>query len=690
MKKYQLSALMALAITCATGFTACSSNDIGEDEKNVVIDEKGNVGVKSEFVISIPRTVVGTTRMGNNITQNMGSVDQFRGLDNIRLIPFDQEPTNTTAKISDIMDLSHINATALNSPGTVNYKVYSDKFVPVGTKYFLLYAKAIDETPEEPVTSMQDKFKYGILHAKGLTEEEFTAPKDILFSLEQINTNPNPQAENLTGQRIVNLLNELANITLDDGTPAPHNKWSTTTNFIMATLYKNFTGMTTSSTHTVAIALSQLYFSMDHIIATDPARPLADAIKAKIESVVTEAPTDGEPVVLASEFVGYPGNIGLPDGAARIRWNASGTEANTFVDVTANYNKNFKLKITDYVYPAALWYFVNTPLKASGEKKSDQYDGEGNWDGVITNVYKGASDEVLAGTQSIALRKPAEYGVGRVETKITMGSGPFYDGNGKEVNIGGGYTLKGILIGGQNSVKYDFTPKGDENMAIYDCKMTSTSIIATPDYTTPTANQTLALETKSDQVVHAALELINGGDAFMGFDGVIPKGGTFYLAVKLDPTTATNYSSGVLDKIVQQDHVTKLTVTIRNGGTTVDRDEDGNPDVYIKDEDGVPTGVDSDGDGEVDPYDIDSDGVDDTFITDPAHGGPGWDTDGDGEVDIPVLPDSETGEYPDAPNVPDGLGGATNGVPDLTSPGIELGTSVNLEWQEGLILEPKI
>ena len=256
MKKYQLSALMALAITCATGFTACSSNDIGEDEKNVVIDEKGNVGVKSEFVISIPRTVVGTTRMGNNITQNMGSVDQFRGLDSIRLIPFDQEPNNTTAKISDIMDLSHINA--LNSPGIVNYKVYSDKFVPVGTKHFLLYAKAIDNIPEEPITSMEDKFKYGILHAKGLTEEEFTAPKDILISLEQINSNPKQQADNLTGQRLVNLLDSLANITLDDGTPAPHNKWSTTTNFVMATLYKNFIGMTTSSSHTVAIALSQL------------------------------------------------------------------------------------------------------------------------------------------------------------------------------------------------------------------------------------------------------------------------------------------------------------------------------------------------------------------------------------------------------------------------------------------------
>jgi hypothetical protein len=202
------------------------------------------------------------------------------------------------------------------------------------------------------------------------------------------------------------------------------------------------------------------------------------------------------------------------------------------------------------------------------------------------------------------------------------------------------------------------------------------------------------LETKSNQVVHAALELVNNGDAFMGFDGIIPHGGTFYLAVKLDPTTATNYKNtgdeDDLNKIVMQDHVTKLTVTIKNGGATVDRNNDGTPDVYIKDENGVPTGVDVDGDGLVDPYDIDGDGNDDVFITDPVHGGPGWDIDNDGEVDIHVTPDQETGKYPDAPNNPEGLGGATNGVPDLTSPGIELGTSVDLEWQEGLILNPEI
>jgi hypothetical protein len=100
--------------------------------------------------------------------------------------------------------------------------------------------------------------------------------------------------------------------------------------------------------------------------------------------------------------------------------------------------------------------------------------------------------------------------------------------------------------------------------------------------------------------------------------------------------------------------------------------------------------VDADGDGNPDPYDIDGDGNDDTLITDPDHGGPGWDTDGDGEVDLPLTPDNESGTYPDSPTVPDGLGNATNGIPDLTSPGVELGTSVNLEWQEGLILNPSI
>jgi len=685
MKKLLVMASVTVSVALQMTVSSCSSSDI--DDSNVVYNKEGKAGVKPEFVISIPRTVVGGTRQGNDVTQNAGTVAQFRGLDNIRMIPFNAVPTGSSTKLADIMRLSNIQALA--SPGAINYKVYADQFVPIGTKNFLFYAKAIDYAPEVDITSMNDKFKYGVLHATGLTESEFSTVNDITFGYEQINTSTESQTGNTVGRNIVQLLTNLANTTVS-GVGAGYSTWSTTTEPNLKALYTNFIGITVASSKSLSFILSKLYFSLDRIQSSNPGSALATALKAKITAACSAPLVSGDPAQLRSDYAGYPANIGLPDGAARVRWNSSGLNPNTFIDITANYNMGNKVDITDYVYPAALWYHVSSPIKAATAIKSPDYPKAGNWDGVISSVYNGAGDEVKDDTRSVALTQPAQYGVGRVETKITMGSGTFYDGNGEVVEIGDGFTLKGFLLGGQNSAAYDFTALGNENYTIYDRNMASGSIIASPGTTTATGNQTLALETKSNQPVYAALELVNGGEDFMGFDGIIPAGGTFYLTTKLDPTTAANYALGTMDKIVMQDHVTKLTVTIKNGGTTPDRNGDGNPDVYIKDGDGKPIGVDTNGDGTPDPYDIDGDGTDDTFITDPAHGGPGWDTDGDGEVDIPVLPNPMDGKYPDQPNVPEGLGKATNGIPDLRSPGVELGTSVNIEWQEGLILNPSI
>jgi len=687
MKKFKFLAMMvAIAAAGTTGLTACSSSDDVIDENpNVVIDQNGTKGVKPEFVISIPRSVI-ATRMTGDVTQNQGTVAQFRGLDNIRLISFASTPTTSSTKLSDILRLSAI-STLKNTPN-MNYKVYADQFVPVGTKNFLFYAKAIDNAAETDITSVSDKFHFGKLNYTGLTDADFNTPNDIVFSLEPINENSDRQAGDPTGQALVKLMTDLANITVS-GVAAPNDKWKTTTNATLAPLYKAFIGVTTGSSNSVAVILSKIYNGLKHVPSTDPAFKLAQAMKDQIEAACTETPISGSPVKLISTYAGYPGNLGLPDGAARIRWNVTGLTPNIFVDITANYSMGNKVPITSYVYPAALWYYANSPLKASAEIESTEYETAGNWDGVISSVYNAASDEVQDNTQSVAMINQANYGVGRVETKIKMESGVFYDGNGKPVDTGTGYTLKGFLLGGQCSADYVFASKGDENYTIYDREVATSSIIAKPNTTTGTANHTLALQTKSNQVIYCALELINGGDEFMGADGIIPAGGTFYMTAKLDPTTASNYAAGTLDKIVMQDHVTNLTITIKNGNTTVDRDNDGNPDVYVKDTDGKPIGVDSDGDGIPDDYDIDGDGNDDDFITDPDHGGPGWDTDGDGEVDIPVTPNEE-GEYPDQPTVNEGLGNATNGLPNLNSPGIELGTSVNLEWQQGLILAPSI
>ena len=691
MKRNRYFIMMSIAgLSLSVMFTGCSSGRDAEDISNVVYNEEGKAGVKPEFVISLPRNVVGGTRMEGNIVQNLGTSEQFRGIDNIRLIPFSAVPSPASTKLAGIIRLSSINA--LEKPGSVNYKVYADQFVPVGTKNFLFYGKAVDRSVDDPLTSMDDKFKYGVLKYEGLTESEFSSVASVNFSLEQINTNQDQQQNNAVGRAIIQLMSQLANVTVSGD--APNNAWSTTTHTVLAALYKNFIGTTVYSSNSLALILDKIYFGLEHVEASDPAYPLANQIRSLILGACNAGyePIANTPVELNSDYSGYPGNIGLPDGAARCRWNASGLHANMFVDMTANYTLGFKVKPTDYCYPAALWYYASTPVRTSNSIESVNYSDQTSWDKVISDIYSSTNDEVLSGTRSVALVNPVQYAVGRLETRVQMESGgSVYDGDGQEVDFGDGYTLKGLLLGGQNSVNYAFESTGNENFCIYDRVMSASNLTFKPGVPTTSPNHTLALETKTNQKIFAALELVNNGQAFKGADGTIPAGGIFYMTVALDPTTADNYHKDNLNKIIIKDHVTKLTVNIKKGSTTPDRNGDGVPDVYIIDPTtGLPTGVDADGDGNPDPYDIDNDGTPDTFITDPAHGGPGWDTDGDGEVDLPVLPNPLTGIYPQYPPIPDGLGNATNGVPDLSSPGIELGTSVNLEWEEGLHLTPNI
>ena len=686
MKKSHSFALMAVgALMSLTSLTACSSsNDVDvANNPNVEYDDEGKAGVRPEFIISFPRSVVNNkTRMGSDETQSAGTVSQFRGMDHIRLIPFDVEPKSTSEKFASIMSLSSIQA--LKKEGSLNYKVFADQFVPVGTKYFLFYGKAIDYTAESEITAMDDKFKFGSIKASGLTDEEFSTPKSLSFGLEQICTNTDQQAGNSVGRNIVQLMTGLANITVSGS--GVHTTWSTTTNLTLSRLYRNFIGTTVSSSSSVSAILGLIYDGLQRVAETDPARPLANAIRDRILSSCSTVPIEGSPVSLNSDYAGYPGNIGLPDGAVRVRWD--GTK---FEDMLANYGGGLKgMNLTDYVYPAALWYYISTPLKASSTVESPNYDAQDSWTKVINAVYKGADAEVGGSTQSVALVNPVEYAVGRIETQIKMDDGTFYDGAGNEVVVGAGYTMKGLLFGGQNSVGYDFATKGSESWTIYDRKMAGN--IVGKKNSTSAVNHTLALETKKDKPVYAALELVNGGEAFQGADGIIPAGGTFYLTVELDPkaSTTTGYNETV-NKIVMKDYVTKVIVKINNGNTVADRNGDEKPDKYVIDpETGLPTGVDADGDGVEDPYDIDGDGTDDTFVTDPDKGGPGWDTDGDGIVDLPVLPDPTDGKYPEGPTIPEGLGKATNGIPNLASPGVELGTSVNLEWTPGLTLAPEI
>ena len=533
-----------------------------------------------------------TTRQSNTVVQE-GFVREILVQ---RIIPFAKNgkvESGDMPKFSSIGGLTTYDKPKNTTPPNSRFYYYDKCSFMSGVSAFLVYGKA------EPVS--------GGDAVNGALDADFPAdqsPANIKFSPKQICTTTNIHDD---AQAIADYLTTIANT---DG-------WATTSDSHLQAYYLNFIGKGSVAPSVIAGSSANVkayVADLKNRITAEPESSLRTKILESIDflNIDTHIPAN------------YPGSISLPDGtsislpdgAARVQWNASGSELNSFTDITGNYGNGNTIDITKYTYPAALWYYVNTPLKASTEKESDDYDTAGDWDGVINGVYAGAASVVDADTKSVALTNPVQYGVGRLETAIRMGDGTFYDRNG-EVVVTGDYKLIGVLIGGQSRANWDFTQRGDDNLTIYD-RVMAHDVVARPNSVTAQVNQTLALETKKDQKIYVALELLNGGEDFQGADGIIPAGGTFYMTAVLDPKKASNYDESNRNKIFIQDHVTQLTVTIRNGKSKDD-----------------PT------------YD-------------------------------PENPDGG------------GLGEATNGIPDLTSPGIEVGTSVDLQWRQGLIINPSI
>ena len=139
------------------------------------------------------------------------------------------------------------------------------------------------------------------------------------------------------------------------------------------------------------------------------------------------------------------------------------------------------LNVYDLCYPAALYYFVNTPLKATSDGSFTSWPNTANaWE---NETWADWSDKVEATTRTIALKNNIQYGVASLKTTVKCASSTLKD-NAKSI-VGGnqedndivvpteGFTVTGILIGGQPaSVDWDFLPGGSEQYSktIYTCK----------------------------------------------------------------------------------------------------------------------------------------------------------------------------------------------------------------------------
>ena len=213
----------------------------------------------------------------------------------------------------------------------------------------------------------------------------------------------------------------------------------------------------------------------------------------------------------------------LPDGAARVTFSGgafswAGTETHaTQLGITA---------LNNYVYPASLWYFANSTLKTqTTQKLTAANDGTKDWATVLSSLYNDATagSEVTSTTRSVVMTDQAQYAVGRFDASVAaLNANPYYDKNGEEVDVTNGFTLKGVLVGGQKAVDWKFQPITTEpEYTVYDNALNSGTWTVV-NGTASSSNYTLLLETAPATSVNVALEFTNNGGDFMGADGVIP------------------------------------------------------------------------------------------------------------------------------------------------------------------------
>lgn len=510
--------LFAAALVAGTmGMTSCSNEEITPDNVNPTYNGES---VKTQFAINIPAAGK-NTRLAQEIVQ--GQADpQFRGIDNISLIPFTTTPA-AGGTGGTIINLGAIQNNELGS-GT-GAKVYYDVDLATGVNNFLFYGEAIEAAGAEKANG-------------ALKATIKSAVNDIKFELVPISTDASSDQQRTT---LINALNTVAKAT--DGGKA----WSASTSDLQQ-YYQSFIRLKAGSAASINLALKDLKEGISTATATDEA-DLQTAIKNAIDAAINS--TNG-----TIKDCTYPRNLGLPDGAAQIKWN-SATPGFEYITST-NIGDLSYTDMANFVYPASLYYWVNTPIKTSDESKADQYAT--NWETCL-GLYENDNAAVSASTASVALKKPIDYAVGRFDVLAKFNAATVNDNLGASVNTqdGSGITLDGILIGGQKNVKWNFsTPvDGSTEYTIYDASVTSTKVATT---TSTTMAYSLALETAQAKEVRFALELTNQtGVAFTGKDGIVPDGGRFYLVGILTPVRGT-----ADDRVFYQDHTTKATVTINS------------------------------------------------------------------------------------------------------------------------------
>ena len=493
-------------ILCPLLYMVLSSCTTGED----VPQESGNE--VTGLLLSVGKTEY-LTRQSSDVVQGEGQ--SYRGLKSLLAIPFATDGGAVTA--SNVPLLSE----ASGNEGyrvTGQYYYYLPCNLMSGTNRMLVYGQAAD------ITGKTDSDQNGELETTLVSR---MLPADISFSLKQIRNTFDIHED---AQALADYMTSIAN------TPG----WSTTTDSQLKALYFQFIHADVETTGQMAGSATNVKAYVEALkdILKDNTDELSQKIVARIKENSSIA------------FNNYPASIGLPDGAAALKWNNTAFTVRTQTTTIDNING-----INRYTYPAELWYYVDSPIHTSlSEVSKESYEGK-TWNEILSLYPDGNS--VMPSTQSVAIDNPLQYGVGRLQMTLTEIALSLPDAKGQQ-NMHGSkeeQVLTGVIIGGQHTVGFDFKPKGPQSDL--DARFIYDSVVGTAGTDGKWTVNTLVLQSYDGEKVPVVLEFKNNTPyQFTGKDGIIYPGTKFYLIAELDP--AGKGEGNYAGRVFTQDYTTKV------------------------------------------------------------------------------------------------------------------------------------
>lgn len=567
--------------------TGCQKQD------EVVVDtptpEPENDYILADLALSLPASP-GGTRQSANVVQT--DVSKFRGIQQLCITPFstvgkvgpEDNPTyfESTSSYEDLM--------ATNLAAQEHWLYYEKVYLMHGVGSFLTYGRAKLSDDASKSTNGSLLLVVDGKSSVGIPERLTVTPSNLHFELEPIYNKTELSNEAVFLASYLTYIAEAQ--VLDDS-------WKNSNDVWLHNLYEDFIKKDQSNQENnvyniiagsvpnvkafIKVFNQKITEKLDHHDYEDGSmeqrilQNIQDRLLNYYKNFGSRRMTvssDGNGGITLGNCENYPGNLGLPDGAAVLLWEQKEDGTYGFVPQTETSPMANICSINRYVYPAELYYYANSPIKTSNvEVPSEAYDelpseaysetGVKTWKNVVDYYYKSGS-VVTSNTKAVAMVEPIQYAVARLSASVQTVSKDnpsehpsiLKDIHDTEVNVND-LPITGIIISGQNPVGFDFVPGTvddgeDHERFIYDCHLNEDE----PLYFSTTAPttypiHTLLLQTKEDEDVTVILELRNdSANPFESVSGVIYPGTKFYLVGKI---RLSNKNTEGVDNTVVED-----------------------------------------------------------------------------------------------------------------------------------------